>query len=47
MLKKYDKGDDTWLMMNDKPGEWAVAFHGVSAPKSFCVSSKGKKMTVL
>jgi hypothetical protein len=22
-------------MMNGKPGEWAVAFHGVRAPKAF------------
>ncbi len=35
MSKQYDNGDDTWLMMNGKPREWAVAFHGVKAPKAF------------
>ncbi len=28
-------------MMNGKPGEWAVAFHGVKAPKSFVPDSAG------
>ncbi len=26
---KYDNGDNTWLGMKNKPGEWCVAYHGV------------------
>ena len=30
--KKYDNENDDWLKMDGKsPGEWAVAFHGISA----------------
>eukprot|EP01048_Picozoa_sp_COSAG05_P022081 COSAG05_NODE_4279_length_1585_cov_2.716016_1_plen_281_part_00 len=25
---KYDDGSNTWLGMRNKPGEWAVAYHG-------------------
>lgn len=25
---KYDGGDNTWMCMDGKPGEWAVAYHG-------------------
>lgn len=32
MSKKFDGGNDTWLQMKGVPGEWAVAFHGVSSP---------------
>jgi hypothetical protein len=26
--KKYDRGDDTWLGMANKPKEWGVLYHG-------------------
>ena len=26
---KYDKGNDDWLMMDNRPGEYAVAYHGL------------------
>ena len=26
---EYDKGDNTWIGMNNSPGEWCVAYHGV------------------
>ena len=29
----YDKGKDEWLAMDGNPNEWAVAYHGLSAPK--------------
>lgn len=32
VTKKYDRGNDRWLEMQGKPGEWAVAFHGVRDP---------------
>lgn len=25
---KYDKSDDSWLGLDGRPGEWAVAYHG-------------------
>jgi hypothetical protein len=28
--QKYDNGDDTWLGMDNSPGEWCVAYHGTS-----------------
>ena len=28
--KKYDGGDDTWLGMDNSPGEWCVAYHGTN-----------------
>ena len=27
---KYDHGDDTWLGMDNSPGEWCVAYHGTN-----------------
>ena len=34
-LKVWDKyGDNTWLGMNNSPGEWCVAYHGVGRFKS-------------
>ena len=29
--KKFDNGNDDWLEMDGRKGEWAVAFHGISA----------------
>ena len=26
---EYDNGDNTWIGMNNSPGEWCVAYHGV------------------
>jgi hypothetical protein len=26
---KFDNGNNDWLAKNGRPGEWAVAFHGV------------------
>ena len=31
---KYDNGDDTWIGMNNVPGEWCVAYHGVGRNQS-------------
>ena len=28
---KYDNGDNTWLGMDNVPGEWCVAYHGVAS----------------
>ena len=39
---RYDEKNDAWLMMDENPEEWAVAFHGVSFP-----SSPYRKTTVL
>ena len=34
-LKVWDKyGDNTWLGMNNSPGEWCVAYHGVGRGQS-------------
>ena len=30
VLGKYDKGNNTWIGMNNGPGEWCVAYHGAS-----------------
>eukprot|EP00931_Biecheleriopsis_adriatica_P094695 TRINITY_DN6831_c0_g1_i4.p1 TRINITY_DN6831_c0_g1~~TRINITY_DN6831_c0_g1_i4.p1 ORF type:complete len:714 (-),score=123.87 TRINITY_DN6831_c0_g1_i4:42-2150(-) len=27
---RFDDGDDTWMGMDGKPGEWAVAYHGTN-----------------
>ena len=27
---KYDNGDDSWMKMEGKEGEWAIAYHGVA-----------------
>ena len=29
VLDKYDNGDNTWIGMDNSPGEWCVAYHGV------------------
>jgi len=29
VLGKYDNRDNSWLAMDKKPGEWAIAYHGV------------------
>ena len=31
---KYDNGDNTWLGMDNVPGEWCVAYHGVASGQS-------------
>ena len=31
VLDKYDGGDNTWIGMNNSPGEWCVAYHGVAS----------------
>ena len=31
---KYDNGDDTWMKMEGKKGEWAIAYHGVARKQS-------------
>ena len=31
---KYDNGDNTWIGMNNVPGEWCVAYHGVACGQS-------------
>ena len=28
---KFDNGDKTWIGMNNSPGEWCVAYHGVGS----------------
>ena len=30
LSRQYDNGDDTWLGMNNVPGEWCVAYHGTN-----------------
>ena len=34
VLDKYDNGDNTWLGMDNAPGEWCVAYHGVASGQS-------------
>jgi len=34
VLNKYDNGDNTWLGMDNVPGEWCVAYHGVAYRQS-------------
>ena len=34
VMDKYDNGDNTWLGMNNVPGEWCVAYHGVASGQS-------------
>ena len=41
---KYDNGDNTWIGMNNVPGEWCVAYHGVANGQS---SDNVKKVTGL
>ena len=31
---KYDNGNDSWMKMDGKEGEWAVAYHGVARNKN-------------
>ena len=31
---KFDDGDNTWIGMNNSPGEWCVAYHGVGSWQS-------------
>jgi hypothetical protein len=31
---QYDNGDNTWLGMDNVPGEWCVAYHGVASGQS-------------
>ena len=31
---KYDNGDDSWMKMEGKEGEWAIAYHGVARFKN-------------
>ena len=40
----YDNGDNTWIGMNNSPGEWCVAYHGVGRGKT---SDEVKKITGL
>ena len=30
-MDKYDKGDNTWIGMDNSQGEWCVAYHGVGS----------------
>ena len=39
--KKFDGGNDDWLMMNGNPNEWAVGYHGIS--KLFRYGLRGNK----
>ena len=29
VLDQYDNGNNTWIGMNNSPGEWCVAYHGI------------------
>ena len=40
VLDKYDN-DNTWIGMNNSPGEWCVAYHGVGRNQP---SIKSKKL---
>ena len=31
---RYDNGNNTWIGMNNSPGEWCVAYHGIARNKS-------------
>ena len=33
-MDKYDKGDNTWIGIDNSPGEWCVAYHGVGSGQS-------------
>ena len=44
VLDKYDNGDNSWIGMNNSPGEWCVAYHGVARGQS---SNDVKKVTGL
>ena len=28
-MGKYDEGNNDWIMMDNRPGEWYVAYHGI------------------
>jgi len=45
--KKYDNGKDDWLMMDGRKGEWAVAFHGVTAPDKYCSNASGAQLKIM
>ena len=34
IYSKYDNGDNSWMKMEGKEGEWAIAYHGVARNKS-------------
>ena len=42
VFDKYDHGDNTWIGMNNAPGEWYVAYHGVCVGQN---SEQVKKIT--
>ena len=42
VMDKYDNGDNTWIGMNNSPGEWCVAYHGVGNGQP---SNEVKKIT--
>ena len=44
VLDKYDNADNTWIGMNNSPGEWCVAYHGVARGQP---SDNVKKVTGL
>ena len=44
VLDKYDNGDNSWIGMNNSPGEWCVAYHGVASGQR---SDDVKKVTGL
>ena len=33
-MDKYDGGDNTWIGMENKDGEWCVAYHGIASEQS-------------
>ena len=43
VLDRYDEGDNTWIGMNNSPGEWCVAYHDVGRNKD---CDTVKKITV-
>ena len=45
VLDKYDNGNNDWIGMSNKEGEWCVAYHGVG--RSIHNSDKIKKVTSL
>jgi hypothetical protein len=42
VLKKFDNGNNRWLTMNNSPGEWPVAYHGVNYPGGLASGSNKK-----
>ena len=45
--KLFDGGDATWLGMENGPGEWAVAFHGVNRPNERFQNYKNRMHSIL